>query len=654
MKHVLVIVVILCVVLAAAPITRAQQSSEIDKLRAEIQKLEVFEQDSSTTPEVKALNARFLQQRRARLQKLLTEEIASLQRYQATAGSLLTNDEKSAVENSIASFKRELDTLNARPATISNSASNGVSTSVTTPAANGDTATNGSSPAPPPASPAANPPPGPAAAPSRTAAITSPPQPNAPPLDCSLFTTRPKTFSQVDRYICNLAKSVKDTKLRDPDNNNAPNPAAGLNLDAAFTRLVIVLVAKKGRSDEMVKAEEARVDKQVGGGSGNSGSTSLVVKGNVPAILGFAVENGALIKEFSGTTITFRGNPVGIGKALAGKGLIGGFDTDDATARFLRRFSFGLSFDTDRGTTPGTFTGTKQQLSEVTARMVLYDKRDPRREEYKKDWEDFLGNQALGFLNADDETREAYLDTSKPVLSWKDPAMAAWFLQTQAALAKASIDQVESVLIAELNKLPLDKLSPDFISQLVKFEQKFSLLLRSRNRILERVGQAGVLTFDYANERNVNKPDVSHFRFIGEKGFNSGRFDVTGNASFSVFNSRPPAGFGRFGDAQAALQLDGTFGDAEKTGVFVLSFAYKYQRLLENAMTQDGTVVPDTKGTINVGQAKLTVPIKGLGIKLPISFTFANRTELIKEKEIRGNFGFTFDLDTIFAKFKPF
>ena len=28
--------------------------------------------------------------------------------------------------------------------------------------------------------------------------------------------------------------------------------------------------------------------------------------------------------------------------------------------------------------------------------------------------------------------------------------------------------------------------------------------------------------------------------------------------------------------------------------------------------------------------------------------------ELIKEKEVRGNFGFTFDLDTIFAKFKPF
>jgi hypothetical protein len=653
MKSKFVIVLIIGIIVATAPFTKAQQRSEIDQLRAEIQKLEVVEHDSTTTSEVRALNARFLGQRRARLQKLLTEELAALRRYQATAGSMLTNEERSAVENSIASFKRELDSLNASVTNPPNFTSDGVSTSVSPTSANGDNHTNGSTDPPPATSLVANPAAGANAAPNPTAAAVSPPQ-AAAPVDCSLFANRPKTFSMVDRYICNLAKSVKDAKLRDPNNNNAPNAAAGLDLDAAFTRLVIVLVAKKGRSDEMVKAEEARVDKQVGGSSGNSGSTSLVVKGNVPAILGFAVENGALTKETSGTTITFRGNPVGIGKALAGKGIIGGFDTDDATARFLRRFSFGFSFDTDRGTTPGTFTGTKQQLSEVTARVVLYDKRDPRRGEYKKDWEDFLANQAQAFLNADAETRDAYLDTSTPVTRWKDPAMTAWFVATQAALAKASLDQVETVLINELNKLPIDKLSPDFNSQLAKFEQKFSLLLRSRNKILEQVGQAGVLTFDYVNERNANKPDLSHFRFIGEKGFNNGRFDLTGNGSFSVFNSRPTAGLGRFSDAQAALQLDGTFGDPEKTGVFVLSFAYKYQHLLENAMTQAGTIVPDTKGDINVGQVKLTVPIKGLGMKLPISFTFANRTELIKEKEVRGNFGFTFDLDTIFAKFKPF
>ncbi|HNH83997.1 MAG TPA: hypothetical protein PL157_16620, partial [Acidobacteriota bacterium] len=53
-----------------------------------------------------------------------------------------------------------------------------------------------------------------------------------------------------------------------------------------------------------------------------------------------------------------------------------------------------------------------------------------------------------------------------------------------------------------------------------------------------------------------------------------------------------------------------------------------------------------------IGQVKLTIPVKGSGVKIPISVTFANRTELIKEKEVRGNIGITFDLDSIFAKFK--
>ena len=64
-----------------------------------------------------------------------------------------------------------------------------------------------------------------------------------------------------------------------------------------------------------------------------------------------------------------------------------------------------------------------------------------------------------------------------------------------------------------------------------------------------------------------------------------------------------------------------------------------------------GVASATLKGTIKVFQAKLTIPVKGTGTKVPISFTAANRTELIKEKrEIRANFGVTFDLDSIFAK----
>jgi hypothetical protein len=49
-------------------------------------------------------------------------------------------------------------------------------------------------------------------------------------------------------------------------------------------------------------------------------------------------------------------------------------------------------------------------------------------------------------------------------------------------------------------------------------------------------------------------------------------------------------------------------------------------------------------------QAKLTIPVKGSGVRIPLSLTASNRTELIREKEVRANFGFTFDFDSIFAR----
>jgi len=86
----------------------------------------------------------------------------------------------------------------------------------------------------------------------------------------------------------------------------------------------------------------------------------------------------------------------------------------------------------------------------------------------------------------------------------------------------------------------------------------------------------------------------------------------------------------------------------------VISFAGKYQRLNTDIVDELGMIVPGTKGDIGVGQFKWTIPIGDTGLRLPLSFTFANRTELIKEKEVRGNFGLTIDFDSIIARFRSF
>jgi hypothetical protein len=75
---------------------------------------------------------------------------------------------------------------------------------------------------------------------------------------------------------------------------------------------------------------------------------------------------------------------------------------------------------------------------------------------------------------------------------------------------------------------------------------------------------------------------------------------------------------------------------------------------LKISVSADGEVTPNSNGDIAVGQIKFTIPIGDLGIRLPLSVTFANRTDLIKESTVRANFGFTFDLDPLFARFNPF
>ena len=111
--------------------------------------------------------------------------------------------------------------------------------------------------------------------------------------------------------------------------------------------------------------EAARLDKQVGSSPQSNGGTSLAMKGLAPKILGVAVERGALTREVSGTSLTFRLNPVGLVKALGGAGLSELNDdyVVNAAQRLAGRFSLAATFDVSKGSEPGVFTGNDQQFS---------------------------------------------------------------------------------------------------------------------------------------------------------------------------------------------------------------------------------------------------------------------------------------------------
>ena len=397
------------------------------------------------------------------------------------------------------------------------------------------------------------------------------------------------------------------------------------------------------------QAENASHSKNLSSGVSSSGTTSLVSKAGLPAVFGFAVENGALTRTNSGTTVTFTGNPVGMVQALAKKGYITSFQNQGDFTGFLRKLSFGVSFDTSRGDQAGTFTADKQQLSGFSFKYNIIDQRDPRHERHTDRWLAITREQATNLARAYNNFVRAF-KTERRI-----PVFEAWLTETNAKLAgKTSFAEIESILETELQKLPSLELPADVQAMVQEVGTNFDAFLAERNDILDEIANGWIATFDYNNERPAGMPSLSNFRFLVEKGAYNGSIDFTGNASLTVYNSRPTdRGIQRLRDFRFAGQIDVPMGDISKTGKFMLSFAGRYERLM-NDEPIEGTTEVIRKGDIAVGQVKLTIPIRGTAMKIPLSVSFANRTELIQEREIRGNFGVTFDLDSILAKFNPF
>jgi len=127
------------------------------------------------------------------------------------------------------------------------------------------------------------------------------------------------------------------------------------------------------------------------------------------------------------------------------------------------------------------------------------------------------------------------------------------------------------------------------------------------------------------------------------------KMQIDANVSSSFYgNPDKTKNEGTFRDAAVALGLEQKLGrspfltNASDQNEITMSFSGRYERLQENRH------IPGKKADIAVANWKLEIPVAA-GISLPLSVTYANATELIKEKHVRGNFGITVDLDKLKA-----
>ncbi len=418
----------------------------------------------------------------------------------------------------------------------------------------------------------------------------------------------------------------------------------------------------------MTSAEQQRLDKQTSTTASSGASTSAVSKGSVPWLFGFAVEHGALTQTVDNNVITFQGNVANLIKAVNAKDYLESYRRyqDDTAVNLVSRASFSVSFVSNQG--GATSTTGQGTLAGYSAHIDLYNHRDPRDKKYIADWAAVREHGLTQLATSVGKLHDSLFHNHRNQLD-------AWRARADTALStltsSSSDDQIRAVI---------ENVADDYVNTFGQSQELHAAIesvaktmkdyAQQKGRVVDKIESSPILSVEYTNTRQSVTttlpqpegsalttvsplPDLSNINIIGGLRF-IGRSQVTFNAGTTLFNSLPAgSSIGSVRDWRVSGQIDIPLPELPEIGKSTLTFSGLFLSLLEEPLGQKVLVngVAETRtGNIGLFQAKFTVPVKGAGVKIPISLTSSNRTELIKETDVRGSIGITLDLDSIFAK----
>lgn len=413
---------------------------------------------------------------------------------------------------------------------------------------------------------------------------------------------------------------------------------------------------------------ETRTDLQAGASSSASGSTSAIASPLLPAIFGFAFENGAMTRTVAGNVLTMKVNPAGLLCSATSNARAVQRRNSGCAARW-QRLGVTASFDTSRGEKSSqieNLDSLNNQFSELNVRYALFNQRvisDDNRDSYQEALDAFYSNAAglvsqtnisipterlLAFRLALSNALVAEAQSDE-YASADPPSRAAMLRAVFAAQAFPAGTEPDPELRAEV-------------------EQQLRDTVLSYRSLLE-VMNAPVLTAEYslqkldlvkaaeANEilpAGNRPPDLHTARLIFAKGIGDSALDLTANASVTWFGDTRPGMSGSFRDFRVGGQATFRLREIQGYGVPTLSFAglytYLHQQPLGLGLTAFNQTEIAEKGHIGLFQTKLEFPTGNNTVRIPVSFTYSNRTELIQESEVRGQIGISFNLDSLFVQ----
>jgi hypothetical protein len=420
------------------------------------------------------------------------------------------------------------------------------------------------------------------------------------------------------------------------------------------------------------RAEIERTDKQIGATSTSSASTSAVEKPGLPWLLGLAVENGAITQEDDESGVTLSSSPYGVL-------MLGVRDTPATYEKYdlLRRLGVSATFGVEGDGDKEDRNFDPSSLTQLSGKVVLWGDRNPRSKAFHDLWvrkvypyllEQTLADTQLrrevlehGFLriwaetvrlkvseavvvrlsdkNADDEALrsalrqdivtaidEATKDVNLDALD--EPSRA----EIRVAMERVAAARTKSDAEAKATQEALDELAatPE-VSAMYTYHRKdgdadyseLKILAEADLNFVALIGNASV-SLNHDDHRIPSK-DESGGGEVAEGGGESGKKrDTVRDFSLSVSIERKIPNF-------LPLRVNATGTDE-----ILLSLSGKFMRL------------EDEEDEIGVAQAKAIFPL-ATGVDLPVSVTYATRSEYVDEDEVRGNFGISVDTDKLWS-----
>jgi hypothetical protein len=453
-------------------------------------------------------------------------------------------------------------------------------------------------------------------------------------------------------------------------------------------------VAAEGRSidslfvDFVKRFESSRIDKEVSAGAGATSATSVVSQGPAAKVLSAAVEYGAVTRSVVGQVITLRGNAAGLPSALVRKNVFpycapgtpgSEFCVGTSALSLLRRLSFSVSFDAARGNQvtgtptgassaagpqPVTFVAQRNQISAASARVELWNQRDVTSKKFQEAWRSKVGPTMAA---ASRELRNIAGDFTDVVAD--STAYSAWQTRSNVAILAARPNRaavIASVGTALQDLLVLTRAEhPELSARAMDALGSYSRYFLAQDDLISSFSTTNVFALEYTGSTPTGQVGTSNIRLILDLPLTT-RTKLVANGAATFYDALPPdmPAVSRYRDAQFGLQLDHGLGQQSIVGPAVVSLAMYYQYQHSPALLKIDPLTPipgiaftglpanartifPQKGDLWLGQAKLSLTPPGSSIKVPLSVTYSNRTELIDKPTWRGQVGIAYDLDSL-------